>query len=226
MPLRRSKRDSRNQAVQRYEKQKRRNLLATPGAHDFVIVLDHLKAGFNVPKIFRSAEAFGAREVHLINIGMFDPAPGKGSFKKVPARFYESFEESYQQLKREGYQIFMLAAEQGTPLQQCQLPEKAAFIFGHEERGHSFDVEQFEDISSLSIPQFGQVESLNVSVAASIVMYEYCRHWGKSVPAKVPMKSEQAEVQGEANLDTTATAQSKIRRKKSRLPKTPDNSNE
>ncbi|MEW8013730.1 MAG: hypothetical protein AB2807_02755 [Candidatus Sedimenticola endophacoides] len=43
-----------------------------------MIVLDHLKAGYNVPKIFRSADAFGAAAVHLINIGPFDPPPPRG----------------------------------------------------------------------------------------------------------------------------------------------------
>lgn len=178
MSTRRTKRHSHNQAAQRYEKQRRRNLLAEPGAHDFIIVLDHLKTGFNVPKIFRSAEAFGAKEIHLINIGMFDPAPGKGSFKKVPARFFESFDESYQHLINQGYEVFMMKAESSEALHQAELPKKAAFIFGHEEQGHSFDKSDYADIKSLSITQFGQVESLNVSVAASIVMYEYTRHWG------------------------------------------------
>ncbi len=73
------------QMLRAYEKNRRRNLLAQPGAHDFVVVLDHLKAGYNVPKIFRSAEAFGAREVQLIGIGPFDPSPAKGAFRQVPA---------------------------------------------------------------------------------------------------------------------------------------------
>ncbi|MFO7593918.1 MAG: TrmH family RNA methyltransferase, partial [Pseudomonadota bacterium] len=84
-------RAERRNALKRYEKHRRRNLLAKPGEQPFVVVLDHLKAGFNVPKIFRSAEAFGAHEVHLIGIGPFDPAPAKGAFKKVPARFHEDF---------------------------------------------------------------------------------------------------------------------------------------
>jgi len=206
MAQRRSKQDSRNQTAQRYEKQRRKNLLAEPGVHEFIIVLDHLKAGFNVPKIFRSAEAFGAREVHLINIGMFDPAPGKGAFKKVPARFYDSFDECYQKLKSQGYSIFTLEAERGNPLPCSQLPEKSAFVFGHEERGHSFNSDDYTDISSLSIPQFGQVESLNVSVAASVVMYEYTRQRG-------------ADLSQKPSATRPDSNECKIRRKKNRLPK-------
>ncbi|MDH4007534.1 MAG: hypothetical protein OEU35_05690, partial [Desulfuromonadales bacterium] len=73
-----TRKESYRQMVLRYNKERQRNILARPGAHQFVLVLDQLKAGFNVGKIFRSAEAFGAGAVHLVNIGPFDPAPAKG----------------------------------------------------------------------------------------------------------------------------------------------------
>ena len=175
MPLRKSKRKSRNQALLRYHKHRNRNLLAKPGKHAFTVILDNLKAGFNVPKIFRSAEIFGAHSVHLIDIGPFDPAPAKGGFKSVPARFHDNFDECYQALQRQNYALFTLEADNGESLFDIQLPEKCAFIFGHEEMGLSFDPNDYPDIRRISIPQFGTIQSLNVSVAASIVMYEYAR---------------------------------------------------
>lgn len=171
-------RAERRNALKRYEKHRRRNLMAEPGENDFILVLDHLKAGFNVPKIFRSAEAFGAHEVHLISIGPFDPAPAKGAFKHVPARFHEDFGCCYQELQGRGYRLFAL--EPGCPnrLPTTELPQKAAFILGHEERGISFEREDYPQVECLTIPQLGKVQSLNVSVAASIVMYEYVRQHG------------------------------------------------
>lgn len=171
----RERREARDQALLRYTKQRQRNLLAKPGPHPFIVVLDHMKAGFNVAKIFRSAEVFGAREVHLINIGPFDPSPGKGGFKKVPARFFDTFEESYADLKCRDYQVYMLSAASDNSILSLQLPEKAAFVLGHEEWGHSFNPQDYPDIEGISIPQFGQIESLNVAVAASVSMYEYVR---------------------------------------------------
>ena len=171
----RERREARDQALLRYTKQRQKNLLAQSGVHDFIIVLDHMKAGFNVAKIFRSAEVFGAHEVHLIDIGPFDPAPGKGGFKKVPARFFEDFAASYADLRQRGYEVFMLKADCGASLTDCRLPARSAFVLGHEEWGHSFRAEDFPDVRCLSIPQFGQIESLNVAIAASVVMYEYVR---------------------------------------------------
>ena len=162
------------QAEIRYEKHRRKNLFAEPGVHDFVLVLDNLKASFNVPKIFRSAQAFGAHSVHLVNIGQFDPSPAKGAFKYVPAKFYEDFNSCYQALKEDGYDIYILEPANSVPLHKSELSKKSAFVFGNEELGISFDPEEYPDLKRLAIEQFGNVESLNVSIAASIVMYEYC----------------------------------------------------
>mgnify|MGYP001827653334 CR=1 FL=1 len=169
------RRNRRKNALLRYQKEKWRNQMALPGTYDFILVLDHLKAGFNIPKIFRSAEAFGAREVHLIDIAPFDPAPAKGAFRKVPARFYDSFRDCYESLRQQDYSLFVLEASCETMLQQKTLPQKSAFILGNEGLGISFSPLDFPDIQCLAIPQFGRMESLNVSVAASIVMYEYIR---------------------------------------------------
>lgn len=163
----------------RYRKDRQRNVLAAPGPHEFVVVLDRLKAGYNVPKILRSAQAFGAAEVHLVNIGVFDPAPAKGALRKVPARFPDRFAESYADLKSRGYCFYLLAADGTESLADIALPQKSVFIFGHEEFGPSFDHTDYPEIKTLKIPQYGEMESLNVSNAASIVMFEYVRQWGK-----------------------------------------------
>ena len=162
-------------ALLRYQKERYKNSFARPGIHPFVLVLDHLKAGFNVPKIFRSAESFGAQAVHLVNIAPFDPAPAMGAFRKVPACFHDTFDAAYRQLSAQDYHLFMLDARAQTPLYDAVLPEKSAFIMGNEGLGHSFDPADYPAIQGLAIPQFGNTESLNVSVAASIVMYEYVR---------------------------------------------------
>ncbi len=162
-------------ALLRYEKERRKNILAKPGVHDFVLILDHLKPGFNVPKIFRSAEAFGAAAVHLVGIGPFDPAPAKGSFRKVPAVFHDDFVSCYRQLSDAGYQLFRLAPDAKESLCHCELPKKSAFILGHEEFGCSFDPNDYPAIQPLNIPQYGSVQSLNVSIASSVVMFEYLR---------------------------------------------------
>jgi tRNA G18 (ribose-2'-O)-methylase SpoU len=173
--IRRHLRKERQSAIRRFRKQKRLNLMASPGRHDFIVVLDHLKPAFNIGKIFRSADAFGAAEVHLVATNFFDPAPAKGSFKWVPAKFHADFKNCYEDLIARDYTLFMMEAADGKALAYTKLPAKSAFIFGNEEFGHSFNKDDYTAIKSLKIPQFGRVESLNVSIAASIVMYEYVK---------------------------------------------------
>lgn len=167
-------------AKRRFRRQKNKNLLSTPGIHKCIIVLDHLKPTYNIGKIFRSADAFGVQEIHLIGIDFFDPAPGMGAFKWVPAVFHNDFFLCYISLLNQGYTLFVLEPGSGTPVFETGFPEKSAFIFGHEEFGISFEPDLFPGIQTISIPQFGKTQSLNVSVAASIMMYEYARQHGKS----------------------------------------------
>ncbi len=173
--MRRRIEQKRKYALLRFKKQKRLNLLATPGKYQYIIVLDHLKPAFNIGKILRSADAFGALEVHLIGTDFFDPAPAMGSFKWVPTRFHEDFETCYKELSGRGYALFIAEPSPGESLLSVEFPLKSAFIFGNEEFGISFDKDDYEGTRLLNIPQFGKVRSLNVSIAASVVMYEYVR---------------------------------------------------
>lgn len=164
--------------LERYRKELQRNLLAKPGPHPFILVLDGLKAGFNVAKILRTAEVFGAHAVHLVNIGPFDPAPAKGALRKVPVQLFDCFADSFAVLQQAEYQCFLLRPVAEHRLSDIVLPAKSAFILGHEEFGASFELQNFPALESLTIPQTGETESLNVSVAAGIVMYEYRRQRG------------------------------------------------
>ena len=158
-----------------FRRHKNANLLARPGLHPFIIVLDHLKSDFNIGKIFRSADAFGAHEVHLIGIEAFNPASAMGSFKWIPAKFHRDFQTCHDDLTARGYVLWTLEPQAEARLPQIELPLKSAFILGHEEFGIHITKANYPDLRTLQIPQFGRVQSLNVSIAASIVMYEYVR---------------------------------------------------
>lgn len=168
-------------ALRQYKRHYRHNrAFAKPGCCNFIIVLDNLKPSYNIGKIFRSGDGFGAREIHLIGIDYFEVKSAKGSFKWVPAYFHDSFASCYENLASRDYQLFYLEPENGSPIYSQKLPGKSAFVFGHEEFGVSFTAADYPDIRPLTIPQVGKVQSLNVSVAASVVMYEYFRQQGDS----------------------------------------------
>ncbi len=145
------------------------------GPHPFILVLDGLKPDFNVGKIFRSAHAFGVQEIHLVKIPFFNPNPALGTLKATKILEFQSMEESLASLRERQYQIYALDGRGSSRLGKVEFPKKSAFILGHEEFGLSFSLQHYSDIVPLSIPQFGVVQSLNVSVAASLVSFEYVR---------------------------------------------------
>lgn len=158
-----------------YEREMILSRLQPPGPFSYVIVLDHLKASYNVPKIIRAANALGCREIHMVGIELFNPSPAKGTLRQTRTRSFEKFDDSYAALNAEGYSLYALEPTASEILGSAPLPEKCAFIVGHEEYGLSFDREKFPAVRSLGIRQFGKVQSLNVSIAASLACYEWVR---------------------------------------------------
>ena len=156
--------------------------MTTPGVHDFVMVLDQLKPNFNIGKTLRSVEAFGGHEVRLVGVDFFNPYPAKGAFLHVPVKFDRTFGDTYQDLTLREYTLLAMDPTATDSLQTLALPRRSAFIIGHEYKGLSFDLAHFPKVKRIRIDQFGQTQSLNASVAASVAMYEYTRqHALKSV---------------------------------------------
>lgn len=174
--------NKRQYMLKTFERQRLLNKIhAKPGPHQYVVILDHLKVDFNIGKIIRSAEAFGAHAVHIVGTSFFDPLPAKGCMKRVPFKMFKTFMESYLELKNQGYTFYAFDSEATHTIYETTFPEKSAFVLGHEGFGFTFNLNDFPEIHKIKIPQVGKVESLNVSVAASVVMYEYTRQKALSV---------------------------------------------
>jgi tRNA G18 (ribose-2'-O)-methylase SpoU len=172
----------RKHARHRYEQDILLSRYQPEGPFPLVLVLDHLKAGFNVGKIIRTANVFGVREVHLIGIPPFDPGPTKGALRHTRTRSFATFAESHAHLTAQGYTLYALELLGQNVVGRTEFPEKTAFVMGHEEFGLSFAPEEFPDVRYIHIPQFGNVDSLNVSVAASLACFEYLRQRDFALP--------------------------------------------
>jgi len=162
----------------KFDKHKNKNMLAKAGVHDLILVLDRLKPEYNVGKIIRTAETLGCRELRLIGIPFFDPEPAAGAFKHVPVKFYDEGADCIKSLIDDGYSIFSLDVSGKYSLGRFDLPPKTAFVMGHEEFGLSPELRKLK-LESIKIPQFGKSQSLNVSIAASMCMWEYVRQHGE-----------------------------------------------
>lgn len=158
------------------------------------IVLENIHDPHNVSAIFRTCDAVGVPKVSLVYYQEAFPKIGKKSsasaFKWVEREKFKSIEDCYSNLKYEGFNIYASSISDGAvSLYELDLTKKSAIILGNEHRGVSDSATNLADKKFL-IPMFGMVQSLNVSVAASIILYEALR---QRMEAGMYDKSEYSE---------------------------------
>lgn len=147
-----------------------------------VIVLDNVRSMHNVGSVFRTADAFLVNGIWLCG---YTPRPphrdihktALGATETVSWHYAELGSHAVDHLKTEGYRIFAVEqVEKSIPLHEFSFDstDKIAVVFGNEVSGVSADILERCD-GFLEIPQFGMKHSLNVSVAAGIVLWELVR---------------------------------------------------
>ncbi|PKP00803.1 MAG: RNA methyltransferase [Bacteroidetes bacterium HGW-Bacteroidetes-9] len=145
-----------------------------------VIVLDNVRSQHNIGSVFRTADAFRLEAIHLCGITATPPnreihKTALGATESVDWKYFSTTAESIQELKAAGYKI--VAIEQATGSLMInnftpELPDKFALVFGNEVHGIEDDIIHSSDFC-LEIPQTGTKHSLNVSVSAGIVLWEF-----------------------------------------------------
>lgn len=157
----------------------RNRAMARPGPTELVVVLDHLFPLMNPGIVVRTAEAFGARELHLVGMRFFDPGSAVGTVPKVPLRFFDTLDASVAVLAEQRYEVFALAPPEtgraARALGEASMPARTALIVGNERFGLSVAPEALPGVHRLTIRQCGSVQSLNAAVATSLAVYEYDR---------------------------------------------------
>lgn len=140
-----------------------------------VIVLDGVKDPGNLGTIIRTADWFGIKAIVLSEESV-DPYNEKcvrstmGSIFRVNIFRAENLLQTVEDLKEDGYKIYGLSME-GKALETLKTPSKAAYIFGSESHGIRKELIQAAD-GLYAIPGNTEAESLNLSVAAGIVMWK------------------------------------------------------
>ncbi len=143
------------------------------------IVLDNVRSGLNVGSIFRSADAFALKKVILCGITAQPPhreilKTALGSTDSVAWEYFQDTVEAVQSLKKQGLKIFAIEQTKDKIWLQDFTPKTGsnyAFIMGNEVEGVDEQVLALCD-GVIEIPQFGTKHSLNVAVAAGIVLWE------------------------------------------------------
>ncbi len=148
-----------------------------------VLVLDNVRSGLNVGSIFRTADAFLIECLLLCGITAQPPhreilKTALGSTESVQWTYLSETADAVRHLKKEGYHIYAVEQTSHKTWLQDFRPEAGAsyaLVLGNEVDGVDERVLALCD-GAIEIPQFGTKHSLNVAVAAGIVLWEMVRH--------------------------------------------------
>lgn len=139
---------------------------------NFMLALDDIKDPGNLGTILRTADWFGIKTVYasLNSVDLFNPKVIQASMGAVFRVHYltTDLNTELNKLKSLGYKI-LGADMKGESLYSFRFPQKSVLVMGSESHGLSKEVSSLLD-SRITIPSFGQTESLNVGVAAAIII--------------------------------------------------------
>ena len=150
-----------------------------------VVVLDNVRSLHNVGSVFRTGDAFRVESVALCGITATPPQPeihktALGAEDVVEWKYYASTVEAVEELRSAGYDIFSIELCDGSIALQDFVAEpgkRYAVILGNEVKGVQQAVVDMSD-GAIEIPQFGTKHSLNVSVTAGMVIWEFAKKLG------------------------------------------------
>jgi len=148
----------------------------------FMLVMDNVRSLHNIGSLFRTSDAFRLEGIYLCGITATPPhreihKTALGATESVDWVYREQTTDAISELKEKGYKILSVEQAEGAILlDQVQLSghQKYALVFGHEIRGVDQRVVDMSD-QCIEIPQYGTKHSLNISVAAGIVIWELFR---------------------------------------------------
>lgn len=145
-----------------------------------VVVMDDIRSAHNVGSVFRSCDSFKVDEIYLCGICATPPKAeihksALGAEFSVKWTYEEKTLDAIEKLRAAGYKIVSIEQTEHSVSLETFIPnkdEKYAFVFGNEVDGVAQDVVDASDFT-LEIPQFGTKHSLNISVSAGIVLWQF-----------------------------------------------------
>ena len=145
---------------------------------DLTVVMENVRKPHNLAAVARTLEAVGGLEIHAIteltSIRLTQMSAG-GSKKWIKVNKHPSTEQGLTHLKQNGFQIVATSlGKTSKDYRTIDYTKPTAILVGEELEGISEQAIQMAD-ENISIPMIGMVQSLNVSVASALVLYEAYR---------------------------------------------------
>lgn len=153
------------------------------------VVLDNVRSQNNIGSVFRTSDAFRVEQICLCGICSTPPhrdihKTALGAEDSVDWQYYEETADCIADLKQKGYKVFAIEQVDDSlmldilPSDLLAPGQPVAIIMGNEVEGVQDELLPLCD-GTIEIPQFGTKHSLNVSCAASIIIWEMFKHLRK-----------------------------------------------
>lgn len=160
------------------------------------VVLDSLYDPGNQAAVYRSVEAFGFLDCHVVNPAVAKKsnprAVSRGAEKWLNLHIWEQPEEAIAALRASGHAIWVADVRNAVPLSQVRFDRKVALVFGAEHAGLSPAFRAAAD-GAFTVPTVGFVESLNISAAATATLAEARLARERALGAKTDLTFEERE---------------------------------
>lgn len=143
--------------------------------HDFHIAIENWQHDLNIGTVVRTANAFLAKEVHIIGRRRWNRRGAMVTDKYQHIRHHPTVDNFVGWAQAEGYTIIGIDIfPDSVPLETYDLPKRSVLVFGQEGPGLSAEVHEAAE-ATLSIEQFGSTRSINAASAAAIAMHAWIR---------------------------------------------------
>jgi tRNA (guanosine-2'-O-)-methyltransferase len=142
---------------------------------DLTVLLENVHKPHNLSAILRSCDAVGVLEAHAVNptggVPTFNETSG-GSHKWVYLRVHPDIQTAIGHLRERGFRIYATALrEDALDFREVDYTQPTAILLGAEKWGVSQEALALSH-GAIKIPMLGMVQSLNVSVAAAVILFE------------------------------------------------------
>lgn len=178
---------------------------------DLTVILENIFDPLNISAVLRSCDAVGVREVFVVYTKNYLDKRGLvlgkrtsgGTFKWIDVYVFEELEECFRRVRERYGRIYATSlGEQSESLYALDLVQPIALLFGNEDDGVSAEALALCDGNFL-IPQVGFAESLNISVACAVTLFEARRQ--REVQGFYHGKSKLSEPQQQQLFDRWQT---------------------
>ena len=162
------------------ERQQRIESVLSKRQNDLTIVLENVFDPHNISAVMRSCDAVGLQEIYVLNTKIpihkkWGSRSSSSAAKWLTIHQFDNAQECFASLRNK-YSTILTTHLSGDAisLYEIDLTKRMALVFGNEHSGVSDEIRSLAD-GNFIIPQMGMIQSLNISVACAVTLYEAFR---------------------------------------------------